>query len=171
MVVVGDLVLTNSSVVLVTPGGVLNITGTIVLGGVIVIAFPASQPPQDGEFVPVLNAGNVTGAVVRVELQYTRDCGDATGTPQTTETSFGVLISVKGCGHRYAQSVLSLAAVCLVLTCCSNRKRTAIIAGSVIGGVILLTALIVAAFLVARKMGWGRTLFQQREARNQSYLY
>ena len=103
MVVVGNLVLTNGSVLLVTPGGVLNVTGTVVLGGVIVIAFPASQPPQDGDFIPVLNAGNVTGAVVRVELQYTRDCGEATGTPQTTQTSFGVLVSVRGCGHRYAQ--------------------------------------------------------------------
>ena len=101
VVINGTLVLSNGTVLVVSPGGSITVNGTVVLGGSVVIVFSGSQRPEDGEIIPILTATNVTGGVTGIEIEGEPECGTASATPVTTETTFGALISVSGCKSRY----------------------------------------------------------------------
>lgn len=70
-------------------------TGTVQLGGVVVIVFSPGTQPEDGQYVPILEGGTVIGQVDRVDLEYERTkCRSATAEAVSSSTEFGALLSV-----------------------------------------------------------------------------
>ncbi len=150
LTVTGSLTLTGTTVVDVTlvAGALpaLTVDGTAALDGTLKLSLSPGVP-LDGTYVPVMVAGNVTGsfaAVVVVQPSGDSQCTQIGATAVELPSAFGVLLSTPGAS-------------------CGGLS-TAAIAGSAVGGVVLLTVLIVVLSLVGRARGWPcvHRLFRQR---------
>lgn len=159
VVITGNVtLLPNSTLVIIDGNTVPIVQGTTVLSGTLNITL--ATEPLDGRTVQVLTGSNgISGSFssINVASPRSKNCTDISGTAQVQGSTLAVLISVsdRRCGSNKSQL---------------ERHKTAIIAGSAVGGVVLLAVVAIVALLAFQRRRILPCIFSETKKSEQAWV-